>query len=203
MPRLSGKREIVTGWLYDAATLGAAAGTTGRGLVIPNPVAEWDAFQQPKGQAGKTFVDTNIEAGSGFLPGVKSFVIKSEVFKVEDGRTSDGVALIIDQGYAQLKISEKAYPSPLPIWMMAGGTGIFDNVRSAAAAPGDIRATIGPGNIANVMKFHRALPIPINTLEPFVFEFRWQPSITLGAQPQENGIRVWIVLFGFLKRQVA
>jgi hypothetical protein len=203
MPRLTGKREIVTGWLYDSATLGALAGTVGRGQVIPNPVDAWDAFLQPKGQAAKTFVQTNVDSGSGFLPGVKSFVIKSEVFKVEDGRFSNDVALIIDGGHATLKISEKAYPSPMPIWLFAGGTGIFDNVRSASPAPADIRATIGPGNIANVLKFHRALPIPINTLEPFVFEFRWQPAITLSVQPQENGIGVWVVLYGFLKRQVA
>jgi len=202
MPRLTGKREIVTGWIYDAATLGVT-GVTGRGFQIPNPVDAWDAFQQPKGQAGKTFVDTNIESGSGFLPGVKSFVIKSEVFKVEDGRLSNDVTLIIDQGFAILKISEKAYPAPMPIWLFAGGTGIFDNVRSAAAIAGDIRATIGPGNIANVLKFHRALPVPINTLEPFVFEFRWQPAITISPQPTEDGIRVWCVLYGFLKRQVA
>jgi len=202
MPRLTGKREIVTGWIYDAATLGVS-GLSGRGFQIPNPVDTWDAFQQPKGQAGKTFTQTNVEAGSGFLPGVKSFVIKSEVFKVEDCRLSDDVCKIIDGGNATLKISEKSYPSPMPIWLFSGGTGLFDNVRSAAAAAGDIRATVGPGNIANVLKLHRALPVPINTLEPFVFEFRWQPAITIGPQPTEDGIQVWVVLYGFLKRQVA
>jgi hypothetical protein len=202
MPRLAGKREIVTGWLYDAATLGVTD-VAGRGLQIANPVSEWDAFQVPKGQSGKTFVDTNFESGSGFLSGVKSFVIKSEVFKVEDCRKSDDVCQIINGGHGTLKISDKAYPSPMPIWLFAGGTGVFDNVRSAAAQAGDIRGVVGPGNIANVLKFHRALPIPINTLEPFSFEFRWQPAITISAQPNEDGVRVWVVLYGFLKRQVA
>jgi len=203
MPRLTGKREIVTGWVYDAATLGVS-GIAGRGLQIPNPVAEWDAFQVPAGQQGKTPVDTNVTQGAGFLGGVKSFVIKSEVFRVEDGSKTDDVQHIINQGYCTLKVSDKAYPSPIPIWGIAGGTGIFDNVRSAVAIAGDVRGTIGPGNIANVMKFHRSLPIPINTLEPFVFEFRWTPAITITTQADEReGIRVWIVLYGFLKRQVA
>jgi hypothetical protein len=200
MPRLSGKREVVAGWLYDFARLGAPPDEV---AAIPNPVGEWDAFLQPKGQAGKTFTQTNMDSGSGFLPGVKSFVIKAELFKVEDGKFSNDVALIIDSGHATLKISEKAYPSPMPIWLFAGDTGIFDDVRSASLVPGDIRATVGPGFNSNVFKLFGALPLPINTLEPFVFEFRWQPAITISAQPQENGIGVWVVLYGFLKRQVA
>ena len=191
MPRLSGKREVVTGWLYDAA-------------VLSGTITEVTYFQSPKGQAGtgiatKTFVDTNVEAGAGFLAGVKAFVIKSMLYKIEDCQPSDDLCTIISQGFGVLKISDKPYPSPFPVWLITGGPGLFDNVRGPAAAP-DFRGTVGPGNIANVLKLHSMLPVPINTLEPFSFDFQWPGGITISSG---TSIKTWIVLFGFLKRQVA
>lgn len=191
MPRLSGKREVVTGWIYDAA-------------VLSGTVTETTYFQVSKGNNGggitqKSFVDTNLEGSAGILTGVKAFVIKSMLYKIGDGSLSDDVILITNNGFGVLRISDKAYPSPWPVWLITGGPGVFDNVRGPLGTP-DIRGTVGPGNIANVLKLHSMLPVPINTLEPFQGEFQWPGGITLSSGAE---IKTWFVLFGFLKRQVA
>jgi hypothetical protein len=202
MPRLAGKREVLSGWLYDAAVLPAAPAVT----------TQVTFFQQPIGQAGKTPLDTNMRSSSGFLPGVKSFVIKSILLKAADGRNADDVEAVICTGYGEIRISDKPYPDPFPLWMIAGGTGVFESVRQGTGGAGDVRGTIGPGNIANLLKLHRLLSIPINTLEPFEVTFTWPGGLTATPAPVISSVstpglnaamRIWLVFFGFLKRQVS
>jgi hypothetical protein len=229
MPRLSGKRELVTGWLYDTGRLNA--GTL---------VTEMSLFITPRGDAGfglpglKDFQHTNMEGAGGFLTGVKAFVIKSYSLRVHN--CGPGISLIIDNddppppfflvpflnnsdticavlmnGYGTVRIGDlgKPYPTEWPLWMLAGGTQLFDSVRGVTAPlpfpiP-NIHGTFGPGNIGNVMAMTCQLPIPINTLEVFEVTLNWPAGIDVGVA--SNGfipsLDLTFVMYGFLKRQVA
>ena len=101
MSRVKGAKNVYQGWLYDTNTVAAA----------PTVTTELLYFVVPKGQAGKTASDTNLDVG-GQLTGVNAFQIRSWVIKMQD-LTLTANALLIQTGNSTLIINSTPIPDPI------------------------------------------------------------------------------------------
>jgi len=166
------------GWLYDTNVVAAAPAVTTEQLY----------FVVPKGQAGKTASDTNLDVG-GQLTGVNAFQIRSWVFKMED-LTLTANAKLLQIGNFTLIINSTPIPDPIPIEFIMGGAALLESVRGPAAAP-EFRSIGGTGNITNVLSFTRPFLV---TLDPGD-TFNVQVVYPGGISPTET-IRTRVNLFG-------
>lgn len=176
MSRVKGAKNVYQGWLYDTNTIPAAVTT------------ELLYFVVPRGQAGKTASDTNLDVG-GQLTGVNAFQIRSWVAKMED-LTLTANAKLVQRGNFTLVINSTPIPDPIPIEFILGGASLLESVRGPAGAP-EFRAIGGPGNITNVLSFTRPFLVTLDPGDTFSVTIQFPGGIT----PTET-IRLRVILWG-------
>jgi hypothetical protein len=177
MSRVKGAKNVYQGWLYDTNTIAAAPTTTTEVLY----------FVVPKGQAGKTNSDTNLDVG-GQLTGINSFQIRSWVLKMQD-LTLTANAALLQAGAFTLRINSVDIPDPIPVEMILGGASLLESVRGPAASP-EFRSIAGPGNITNVLSFTRPFLVTLDPGDTFNARLDF-PAIS----PTET-VRLRTVFFG-------
>lgn len=189
MARQIGTKEFNQSWLYDTNRLlnGVAA-------------SNMTFFQVPRGQllvAGvpKTFTHTNLLT-SGFLSGIKTFLISSLCFIPSPFMPSDDVNNLL-QGNAALIINEKPYPDYFPMKFFMGGSNWRETIRGPVAGP-DFRAFPGDARIDNVVRFKGAFRIGIDTFENFRVDVNFDGA---GFSPTED-LDITLALFGRFGREV-
>jgi len=178
MSRVKGAKNVYQGWLYDTNTVAAAPAVT----------TELLYFVVPKGQAGKTETDTNLDVG-GQLTGVNAFQIRSRVIKMQD-ETLTANALLIQIGNSTLIINSTPIPDPIPVEFILGGAALLESVRGPAAAP-EFRSIGGTGNITNVLSFTRPFLVTLDPGDTFNVTLRFPGGIS----PTES-IRLRWMMFG-------
>jgi hypothetical protein len=177
MSRVKGAKNVYQGWLYDTNVLTAAVAAT-----------ELLYFVVPRGQAGKSASDTNLDVG-GQLTGVNAFQIRSWVLKMED-LTLSANAKLVQRGNFTLVINSTPIPDPIPNEFILGGASILESVRGPAGAP-EFRAIGGPGNITNVLSFTRPFLVTLDPGDTFSVSVQFPGSIT----PTED-VRLRVILWG-------
>jgi len=176
--RVKGAKNVYQGWLYDTNIVAAAPAVT----------TELLYFVVPRGQAGKTASDTNLDVG-GQLTGVNAFQIRSWVVKMED-LTLTANAKLIQRGNYTLIINSTPIPDPIPVEFILGGASLLESVRGPAAAP-EFRAIGGPGNITNVLSFTRPFLVTLDPGDTFSVVIQFPGGIS----PTES-VRLRVILWG-------
>ncbi|HET6373930.1 MAG TPA: hypothetical protein VFG76_11525 [Candidatus Polarisedimenticolia bacterium] len=177
MSRVKGAKNVYQGWLYDTNTVPAATATT-----------ELLYFVVPRGQAGKSASDTNLDVG-GQLTGVNAFQIRSWVLKMED-LTLTANAKLVQTGNFTLVINSTPIPDPIPNEFILGGAALLESVRGPAAAP-EFRSIGGPGNITNVLSFTRPFLVTLDPGDTFSVSVQFPGSVTL-----TESCRLRVILWG-------
>jgi hypothetical protein len=177
MSRVKGAKNVYQGWLYDTNVIAAAVATT-----------ELLYFVVPRGQAGKSASDTNLDVG-GQLTGVNAFQIRSWVLKMED-LTLTANAKLVQTGNFTLVINSTPIPDPIPNEFILGGASLLESVRGPAGAP-EFRSVGGPGNITNVLSFTRPFLVTLDPGDTFSVSVQFPGAITT-----TESVRLRVILWG-------
>jgi hypothetical protein len=179
MPRVPGTLDVITQPLYDSASIATAATSA-------------TFFQTPRGQGGKTTLETNMTL-AGQLPSPWTFSILGLAWIFEANTSFADAKVLIDQGFFQLLIGAKEFLTG-PLRFLPGGTGLigFSNIAAAATESIVNNGVPSPHDLYMLTK-----PIQLLENENFQVTVTFPTAITLVATR-----KVWFVLHGELTRSV-
>lgn len=170
-----------------------------RGPVCTAGTTQIQYFKVPRGQAGKTLVDTNMDT-AGALANPKIFVISGIRLHAQQDLTAaltniDDLKIILHQSYFSFDIGGnfKNYLQ-VPAFMLPSGFGVSGFAATALAAQ-DIVNNGMPAihNFYSIQKYPIGIP-PMQSFEA-TLNFPAAPTVTTETQ-------VWAILWGILGREV-
>jgi hypothetical protein len=201
-PVMAGVREIITQPFYDSLTVAANA-------AFP---AQTTLFQTPVGQAGRTYLQTNMTQ-AGILPAPQKFSTRALRLAVRNDAIPADLINFLYQTWLRLYVSEKPYfIGPSFLWTAGGGVTGFGALLGTASAlvgnavPGSefLFTSNGVPDQRNIFALSR--PIEIEQNEQFRLEINvgtaFNTTAAAAVDPLGTGLTIYAILDGELSRGV-
>jgi hypothetical protein len=191
----SNEVEGIRSSLYDFQTYGTGGST------------QFDFFQVPQGQSGKTLADTNMDS-AGVLPNPKHFLATNiQVYLFPSlaiaslGAPAAAEALndiqdIAQAGYLEFFIGSKNYVQEAPIGRFPPRTGlVISSSQSDATSPAaGLQSKIAYGNLGGAV-YELNPPILLMPTQNFRVSLKFPTAVPISAS-----LRIGIVMEGILYR---
>ncbi len=194
-PIMAGVREVITQPQYDSFAVAAAT-------AFP---ALTTLFQAPVGQAGRTYLNTNM-LQAGILPAPSKFSVRAIRLAVQNDANRNDLVNFLYLTWVRLYVSQKPYFIGPSFLLTAGGGAVGYGAQMEVGVAGDVHYNLvsnGVQDQRNILALSR--PIEIEQNEQFSLEVNLGTAfntVAVATPTFGTGLTVYAILDGELVRGV-